>query len=263
MLHNCMDPLDVRKKIDKAMDELLFATTENQNTFHPITCLSCHSYVKRKNRDKIKKNTLEKVAHLLKPRRELHPDILNFYKYKGNGHEQWMNDLLLSPQSCFNNSNQTFILCKMCSSSLCSGILPKYAIANSFEFGEAPPELKCLTDIELAFLSPVRVHGHLFTYFGGIKGIKGWHSFLEVDMVNLNRNMNAINELPIPNNIAVVLTGPYTPEQKQRVVKKTTLRRDKVREAMTWLINNNTQWSSLFRDVDLATIPNPVIIDKR
>jgi hypothetical protein len=262
MLRNCKDPLDVQKKIDKAIDEFLFVP-EKQDTLHPVTCLSCHSYVKRKCRDKIKKNTLEKVARLLKPRRELHPDIVDFYKYKGNGHEQWMNDLLLSPLSCFDSNNQTFVLCKLCSSSLCSGKLPKYAIANNFEFGEAPQVLKCLTDVELAFVSPVRVHGHLFTYFGGSKGIKGWHSFLEVDMVNLNRNMNAMNELPIPNNVAVVLTGPYTPAQKERVLKKIMLRRDKVGEAMTWLINNNMQWSLLFKDVDLATIPDPIIIDKR
>ena len=263
-IHSSNSNVEVQRRIDKAMDSLLFQPENGTKTIQPCTCFSCHSYIKRKEKALFKKSQLEQIATVLKPRRSLHMNIVQFYKYSGVGHEPWMDDLLMSPYSCFVIEKDSFQVCRRCYNSLKVGNMPTYAIANSFEFGEAPGELKCLTDIELAFLSPIRAHGHLFTYFGGTQGIKGWHSFLEIDIGTVYNSMRAIDELPhVPNNIAVVLTGPYTDLQRQRVIKKATLRRDKVAEAMNWLRDNNTQWSTLFRDINLDLLPKPIIIDKR
>jgi hypothetical protein len=264
LIHPSNSHVEVQQRIDQAMDSLLFQPENGTKTIHPSTCFSCHSFIKRKEKRTFKKSTLKKIATVLKPRKILHANIIQFYKYTGEGHETWMDDLLLSPCSCFDSETDSFLVCRRCHVSLKVGNLPIYAIANSFEFGEAPPELKCLSDIELAFLSPVRAHGHLFTFFGGIQGIKGWHSFLEIDIANVYCNMRAIDQLPpVPNNIAVVLTGPYTDAQKQRVIRKATLRRDKVATAMDWLRNNNTQWFHLFQDINLDLLPSPIVVDKR
>jgi hypothetical protein len=43
----------------------------------------------------------------------------------------------------------------------------------TLRMGFAPKELGELTLIELSFISPSHIHGNIFTYDGGPKGIQG------------------------------------------------------------------------------------------
>ena len=45
-----------------------------------------------------------------------------------------------------------------------------------------PPEITCLSDIELAFISPIKCHAHILSYKGGHKGIKGFHSLIKTNL---------------------------------------------------------------------------------
>ena len=62
--------------------------------------------------------------------------------------------------------------------------------------------------------------------------------------------------------VTVVLSGPFTDVQKERVRHKMDIRRDKVIAAMDWLRQNNAVWVEMFGDEDVE-IPTPVVIDKR
>ncbi|MGL5936718.1 MAG: hypothetical protein ACRCZI_13980, partial [Cetobacterium sp.] len=76
-------------------------------------------------------------------------------------------------------------------------------------------------DIELALVSQARLKGHLFTYWGGChKSIKGWHCFYEVNPCHTTTVLGAVSEFTQTNNIAVVLSGPFTSRQKEKIKNK-------------------------------------------
>jgi hypothetical protein len=104
--------------------------------------------------------------------------------------------------------------------SLKEGELPRFAIANNLAIGTAPECLEKLNEIELSLISQARFKGHLFTYWGGChKSIKGWHSFYEVDPLHTTAVLQQVSTLTLSDNIAVVLYGPFTREQKNKVLE--------------------------------------------
>jgi hypothetical protein len=79
--------------------------------------------------------------------------------------------------------------------------MPLRTIANGFEIGPCPEELSELNETELAFVSPMGVHDDVFTFFGGARGVKGWHSFVKVALKHTVHGSHQINEMGevIPN----------------------------------------------------------------
>ena len=122
----------------------------------------------------------------------LHPDLKQYYSYKGRGHETWMDVMFLSPRGVFEECNG-FKCCKECCKVMgsatmkpCRVKLPKYAIANGSLIGDAPLELTQLNDVELALVSLARVDKHVFTFYGGAhKSMRGWHNLYENDVENI------------------------------------------------------------------------------
>ena len=136
--------------------------------------------------------------------------------------------------------------------------IPKRAIANNMAIGVAPSCLQDLTEIELALVSQARFRGHMFTYWGGChRSIKGWHSFYDVNPGHTVGVLNEVCKLTEKDNICVVLSGPFTVEQKEKVMKKTRVRVEKVMEALEWLKQNN----HLYKDVVIPTMGDPVVVD--
>jgi hypothetical protein len=142
---------------------------------------------------------------------------------------------------------------------MAEGVLPRFAIANNLAIGEAPPCLQLLTDIELALVSQARFRGHLFSYWGGChKSIKGWHCFYEITPSHTMAVLQTVADLTQAENIAVVLSGPFTTRQKERILQKTHINTANVLHAFAWLKRNNR----LYADIPAPTsIGTPILVD--
>jgi hypothetical protein len=94
-----------------------------------------------------------------------------------------------------------------------------------------------LNDAELAFVSPVRVHGNMFSFHGGVKGVKRWHSFSKVDLKTVRTGSHRLEDMgdAVPNLIAAAMSGQVTKEARARTMKKHGLRREEARVAFNWM----------------------------
>ena len=170
------------------------------------------------------------------------------------------------------------------------------ALLTSICFGMLPYELSCLNQVELELCKISRVGGKIFTlYTGSHTSIKSHHTLYynkpeftskvfnyykqhndwqqennnEInnndesttttnDNSNNNNTTTTSNDSP-PLNIQVVLTGPFTIEQRDIVRSRTTVCVNKVICGLKWLQKHN----GLYRDFnfDEHHIYQPTIID--
>ena len=181
-----------------------------------------------------------------------------------------LKDCLLSPRSHFlyaksdrKKENPKVLLCVTCAAALKPSRkddfkLPQFAIANGMAIGVAPQVLSRLNEIEIALLSQARFRGHLFTYWGGChRSIKGWHSFYDVDVGHTAAVLRDVKRLTESDNIAIILCGPFTSEQRARVMRKVRINIPWVLEAFKWLQNHNR----LYANMPTPEIGQPKIID--
>ena len=254
-----------------------------KGTLHGRVCLVCDKFLKKKETYTMGLSSFSKYAKLFEcSDSSLPQSLLDQYKFKAleelaslEASEDYLEYVrkfkgcLLSPRSKLVYSSSKKItkpkvmLCKDCKGGLNtrrldSNVLPRFAIANGMAIGEPPECLKELNEIELALISQARFRGHLFTYWGGChKSIKGWHSFYDVDVGHTTAVINAVQKLTDCNNMAVVLCGPFTPVQYERVMRKTSVDGAKVLKAFRWLKENN----NLYRELPEPKIGNPMVID--
>ena len=200
---------DVIASIDKELKELLFYD-DNEKKYKPKVCFCCDRIIMGKREEFLRVETLKKKQALFQIDDDLPPSLLADYKYTGKGSKTWMKTMMISQYSCYNSKTKSFLACSKCKAGLKNGGYPDIGICNKFFLGYTPKELEELTDIELAFISPVRSTGHIFTYFGGAKGIKGWHSLLRNDLPGVRRSLHNLERLKVVNTIAVVMSGPFT-----------------------------------------------------
>jgi hypothetical protein len=142
--------------------------------------------------------------------------------------------------------------------------IPKNAICNGYSFGETPEILSRLTDIELAFLTPVKTHGYCISYTGGLqKQLKGTLLYYKVQHNSIARAAAHFDVLGMSDNIVVLLYGKMTPSQRERARSKNKLRTHYILEALEWLCKNNKEWKKL--NINVAEISNrlqnPTLID--
>ena len=246
---------------------------EVHGTLHGKVCILCDKLLKPKEVCKVTMKTFISYAPYLKGDLEVPEELRNCYKFVVDGDEgrtKILGQCLLSPRSKVviqKNKRKTchVVSCKECRAGLSmkklkDGNLPRFAIANKMTIGTAPPCIATLNEIELALISQARFRGHLFSYWGGChRSIKGWHSFYEVDPGHTNAVLGNVAKLTESKNIAVVLLGPFTKEQKQRIKKKTEISIDKCQEAFKWLKANNRLYQDAIFSVDVEP---PVIIDR-
>ena len=274
-LESIMD--DVVKEFNTAIDDILVLDSV-AHTLHGKVCLVCDKFVSRKELSLLKLKTFLQFTPYFMGDSKLPADLRSCYQCTFppnvmNGTP--LQRCLLSPCSkLVYKSNQrgsrTFkchqpfvICCADCKSGLSlkklnNGELPRYAIANNLAIGSAPECLLRLNDVELALLSQARFRGHLFTYWGGChKSIKGWHSFYDVDPAYTTAVLQQVSSLTNSDNIAVVLSGPFTSLQKNRVLEKVHVNIPNVEEAFNWLKANNNFYAQL----PIPTFTSPTIID--
>ena len=254
-----------------------------KGTLHGRVCLVCDKLMKKKETHTMGLTSFSKYSKLFECNDSSLPQsLVDQYQFKALdefvakkpskkhlAQSRKFQKCLLSPRSKLvysNNKKLTdpkVLLCKECKGGLNTRNLnsitpPRFAIANGMTIGVAPPCLQELNEIELALVSQARFRGHLFTYWGGChKSIKGWHSFYDVDVGHTVAVVDAVQNLTKSGNMAVVLCGPFTPLQHERVMRKTTVHSDKVLRAFKWLKENN----NLYKDLPEPTIGQPMVID--
>jgi hypothetical protein len=245
--------------------------TDNEGYAHGHVCLICDKFLSLGEQCKVSLKIFLKKAAYFEGDASLPAALRNCYKFSaGNNNIQpaqleLLHKCLLSPRSFLVGDRRypLIMCCENCQNGLNlrllqAGKLPCNAIANHLTIGTAPPCLNCLNDIELALLSQARFHGHLFTYWAGChQSIKGWHTLYNVNPSHTTSVLHQVSTLTESDNIAVVLCGPFTPAQREQVLKKTIVNISRVQEAFQWLQTNNHLYADL-PDINLAA---PKVID--
>ena len=117
---------------------------------------------------------------------------------------------------------------------------PKNAIANGFLIGEAPQELKCLNEVELALVSKVKIHSYIWVFRAGChEQVRGWHTFFKNRTTANMSSIQTLQDAGLQGNTMVVLCGPFTSTQRANAIKATSIEPNKVMAAFRWLVANN------------------------
>ena len=126
-----------------------------------------------------------------------------------------------------------------------------YSIINYNFVGGAPDCLRCLTAVELAFITPVYQHGYCFSYTGGkVVKLKGSIVFMRVKERRIVDAVTQLESFGLTEHVLVMMTGKMTQSQRKRVKEMATVRTDKLTEAVEWLCKNHKAWKT----VDLVAV---------
>lgn len=241
-------------------------------TLHGKTCILCDALITYNDVHLVSLTTFAKYVPYLHGDPKLPASIRGYYTFtSGNARtNNILRPALLSPRSQVvyksdsRKAKEHVMCCGECRGglnlkSLKAGTLPRYAIANGWNIGDAPECLKCLNEIELALISKARFRGHLFTYWGGChRSIKGWHTFFDTNPSYTAAVLNNVSTLTSCDDIGVVLCGPFTPQQKNQVVRKIQVNIPKTLAAFEWLKQNNV----LYENEPVPALKTPIIIDQ-
>ena len=184
-----------------------------------------------------------------------------------------LEELVISPETVFSDIGDAVIICNSCARIFRSEsenktkksirLPPKDAIANGYLIGEPPKILRELNDIELALVSNVRIHAHVFNYFGGQhKCISGWHTLFRNPCANHAIDLNTLMSGGMDGHIYVVLSGPFTPNQVAVTKAATAVDPKKVISALSWLVENNYH----YKDVKIPleeNVPLPILLEQQ
>jgi hypothetical protein len=148
--------------------------------YQPNICCVCDEFTNTRTNRTLSISRIKDLSYLISKsnERSYHEGcaIYSFDGYGLDGTIPW-EQLLLSPSTkvvkCMDGS-AGLVTCINCITELEKYNMPVNAIANNFCFGNPPDFLTSLTDVEVAFLSPVKTYGYCFAYTGGFqKELKG------------------------------------------------------------------------------------------
>jgi hypothetical protein len=161
----------VQDRINTAFDNLLHHDKDGDR--HVFVCTFCDEYLlSRHDRNFFPIATVEKRCHLFKwttyitdpsELQALDPLIAAYTFHDIDNHiepKAWLKGLCLSPRGIIGRSTEKsrfgFSCCGKCKGWLQQERLPFYSIVNSNYVGHAPDCLTSLSEVELAFISPVK-----------------------------------------------------------------------------------------------------------
>lgn len=231
-------------------------------------CCICDRITYPSNISWMSEEVLSNKCHLLSPNRVLPDEVVEYYQYRGKGSNDEIKKCLLSSRTLVTYSSRhkqhRYLVCNKCKHSLCrKDEVPIHAIANGYEIGPVPIELASLTDVELSFISPVRCLNHLYTFRGGHRGIKGFHSLLNTNIVRTRRFLEQLDiDGHYPNTMVVMLHGKMTEAQRKNIYRRMQIRRDKCKKAIDWLIMNNNVFKHEYSNWNITEIPDPIVINE-
>ena len=262
--------------LDKALDVMVF---QQNGVFKPRVCFCCDSIMLhiREHRSVFTLKRLAACQHLFKlTDRTIHlsdnmssiipDDVISYYQYHVEGNYTWLQECVISPNTCYDEKKKGFLVCKTCFTPLKHKRYPALGIKNGYMIGSAPETFNLLSAEELSCISLVRNTAHVFTYMGGVATtIRGWHSMVEVDLTQVQRTLRGMDHttLGFPDSITVVLDGPMTDAQYKILRKKVNASRRNMLHVLKWLIHNNCYYAEHFQSVpNIEDIPVPQIIEK-
>jgi hypothetical protein len=278
---------EIQKRINNRYDDMTVLNVDGSRT--PRVCVLCDEFiVTAGDRESLSLMLLRKVEEKFKwssfgdPRRSI--EIERYYQWNGVTNDcpepmeslKFLYGMALSPRSTLHckiskgksgKQNWVFDSCRRCYLG-CRGkeyFVPRHSILNRNYYGEAPDCLTCLTEVELAFVTPMKNYGFCFTWRGGSSfQMQGALSFMKVRHQDVGKAVATMNEMGLNANVICLITGNMTPEQREKAKNRCEVRIDKVTEAVKWLICNNVRW----KDVDFEKLTEdilkrmPVVIDR-
>jgi len=137
----------------------------------------------------------------------------------------------------------------------------KFASANNFAIGVLPSPLSdSLTEVTSHLLSPVRPYAYVLSYIGGThKAISGSFSFFNQ---SVDKNIGALNfhsSLTNDTNVYVVMSGNFTPAQRQIVKSQCLIDVSKFKEIYEWLRQNNPNFANF---KEFHECPCPILVER-
>lgn len=247
------------------------AFTKQDDGLHKApVCICCDILLDIYSSAKLPMQTLKRSISRLECSRQLPLEIKTHYKRPQEEYKPWMSNALLSPRATFyksqghRNSQRTelYSCCQECKNSLSQKGKnpPMFSIANGYTIGVPPKVLKERKRVEMAMLAVNRDMSHVFAYFGGQhKMIRGFHAFFKSDVVHTEASLQSISGIAESSQIACILSGPFTSNQKQKALDDIKIDLTKMQEAYSWLWDNNCVYQSLDRN---RRFPDPIVIDE-
>ena len=182
-----------------------------------------------------------------------HAELL---RYKGGaaslgGHTLMDDGLLLDAHGIMDQDGQrVFCVCKECELALRKNRLPPHALANNLCLGETPEDLKDLTPIEMALISPRRTKMNLIVLKmiegpgTGQRAMRGHVTVFPQDLKGIVDQVLPLRVADVKDTIQVVFADDKLSSVKpstQQLKRFFRVRRDKVQRAITWLLAHRTQ----------------------
>ena len=266
-----LDTESVTKAINKRFEKLF--KRGNDGIIHARVCAICDKFMHPEESETITVAGIEKFGDCLRKIdnqwNSVSKELRSCYEITTHNKilEKLTTSFWLSPRAtCKQHRNGKMQLssCRSCNKALEKNQMPKYAIANNYVVGSPPRCLLQLTDIELAFITPVKTYGYCFCYTGGFqKQLKGSLSFFKVKIESIVRAAMHFDVLGLANNVVILFYGKMTKEQQQRAREQNKLRTDKILDALKWLLINNSQWIDMNIDLEeiRMTLKQPIICD--
>jgi hypothetical protein len=181
-----------------------------------------------------------------------------------------LHDFILSPKTIINNEEEVFT-CKACLKHMVSKshersnqrCPPPKALVSGNLIGDAPEELKCLTQTELDLVAAGRIDCQSYVFFAGChQQIRGWHTIFRNRPAHNVSNLELLAGSGLKGTIVVTLCGPFTSTQRALVMKTCQVRPELVVIAFHWLKDNNFHYKD-FNIPDINDIPLPIICDEK
>ena len=261
---------EVLHALNNACDQL-FVTDADGNKCPPV-CIVCDRLIHHEQKTTIKAKIFQAHKKILQTEEvdDLSQELKNCYTplFAGNALlEDAARDVLLSPRSVPMKSTRygrcdSFLICKECKSHILKDQMPDWAIANGYFFGTPPKCITELTDIERAFITPVKAFGYICVWTGGpnqkLKGTLAFYKRNETSIANTACQLEILGLTD--DGVKVILAGKMTKQQRKRAKEKTKIRPNMIIEAVRWLIENNREWQGINLDALKEKLKDPILI---
>ena len=198
------------------------------------------------------------------------PALEEYYRFNDRDqHLQshpWVKELALSPRGVLGKKKRGkelgFSSCNDCKNCITKSQVPFYAIINHNYVGCPPSVLTDLTEVELAFITPVKGYGYVFKWAGGPqKKLQGHLTFMRVEERKIVHASAQLEGMGLTDHVFILITGKMTERQRQRA--RLPLRTNKILAAVEWLVENHSRWKGVDLDSYRARLANfvPHVID--
>ncbi len=139
-----------------------------------------------------------------------------------------------------------FSCCKRCKGCMSRKAIPRHSILNSNYVGAAPACLEELTEVELAFLTPLKHYGFCISWKGGKQTkLQGTLSFMRAKKRGIAKAVATLENMGFNENVIVLHSGKMTPWQKERASELSGVRTHRLIAALKWLCENHSKWKQV------------------